>query len=140
MFIFWIGDSQTPIGYTVTGLGKHFLEVIRRGPSHVRRPTQSPVARQHPCTVSGSGSGSASVICEAGGTVTLLPGFHASGGTRASTFDAFIIRQPVAPAFTSPAAGASQDTSVVLSISNCTLHALAYLNLLTGEREEVTPG
>lgn len=51
--------------------------------------------------------GSASVKCEAGGSIRLLPGFRATAGTGAPTFEAFVTSMAVAPALTSPAAGAS---------------------------------
>jgi hypothetical protein len=59
-------------------------------------------SQTNPFTVSGS----ANVTCEAGGSITLLPGFHADAHAGAH-FDAFITPMAVAPALTSPAAGAS---------------------------------
>lgn len=55
-------------------------------------------------------SGGASVKCEAGGTITLLPGFHAVAGSSNPTFEAFIVSQAVAPALTSPALGTGPGT------------------------------
>jgi hypothetical protein len=51
--------------------------------------------------------GSASVKCQAGGTIRLRSGFRATAGTGSPTFEAFIVSMAVAPALTSPAAGAS---------------------------------
>ena len=56
-------------------------------------------------------SGSASVQCQAGGAIHLLPGFHATAGTGSPTFEADIVSQAVAPALAGPAAGASGPAS-----------------------------
>ena len=52
-------------------------------------------------------SGSASVICQAGGSIHLRPGFRATAGSGSPTFEAFITSMAVAPALTNPGAGAS---------------------------------
>src|SRR5579864_9309926 len=52
-------------------------------------------------------TGSATVKFEAGGSITLMPGFQATAGAANPSFEAFITPMAVAPALTSPASGAS---------------------------------